>query len=65
MRADAFPGRDFEGSVSSIAPLVVPSRIGQRGPQKSTDVEVMEVLVDLADAGLLVVGLRVDVFFRP
>ena len=65
VRADAFPGRDFEGSVSSISPLVVPSRIGQRGPQKSTDVEVVEVLVDLADAGVLVVGLRVDVFFRP
>jgi hypothetical protein len=40
-------------------------RIGQRGPQKSNDVEVMEVLIDLADGGLLVIGLRVDVFFRP
>jgi hypothetical protein len=25
----------------------------------------MEVLIDLADGGLLVIGLRVDVFFRP
>ena len=65
VRADAFPGRDFEGKVSAIAPILGPGRIGQRGPQRSNDVEVMEVLVDLADAGLLVVGLRVDVFFRP
>jgi hypothetical protein len=65
VRADAFPGRDFEGRVSAIAPIVGAGRIGQRGPQKSNDVEVMEVLIDLADGGLLVIGLRVDVFFRP
>jgi HlyD family secretion protein len=65
VRADAFPGREFEGRVSAIAPIVGLGRIGQRGPQKSNDVEVMEVLIDLADGGLLVIGLRVDVFFRP
>jgi HlyD family secretion protein len=63
VRADAFKGRDFEGKVSSIAPIVGAGRISQRGPQKSSDTEVMEVVVDLSDAGLLVVGLRVDVFF--
>ena len=65
VRADAFPGRDFEGRVAAIATIMGPSRVGQRGPQKNSDVEVMEVLLDLADAGLLVVGLRVDVFFKP
>jgi HlyD family secretion protein len=65
VRADAFPGHDFSGKISAIAPIMGAGRISQRGPQKSTDVEVMEVLVDLADAGLLVVGLRVDVFFTP
>ncbi len=65
VRADAFPGRDFDGRVSAIAPIMGAGRISQRGPQKSTDVEVMEVLVDLANADLPVVGLRVDVFFRP
>jgi HlyD family secretion protein len=63
VRADAFRGRDFEGKVSAIAPIVGAGRISQRGPQKSNDTEVMEVVVDLSDASLLVVGLRVDVFF--
>jgi HlyD family secretion protein len=63
VRADAFRGRDFDGKVSAIAPIVGPGRISQRGPQKSTDTEVMEVLIDLSEASLLVVGLRVDVFF--
>jgi HlyD family secretion protein len=65
VRADAFPGRDFEGRVSAIAQIIGVGRVGQRGPQKSNDVEVMEVLIDLAEAGLLVIGLRVDVFFKP
>jgi HlyD family secretion protein len=65
VRADAFRGRDFEGRVSSIAPMVGPRRISQRGPQKLNDSEVLEVLVDLTDASLLVVGLTVDVFFSP
>jgi HlyD family secretion protein len=63
VRADAFRGRDFDGKVSAIAPIVGAGRISQRGPQKSTDTEVMEVLIDLSEASLLVVGLRVDVFF--
>jgi HlyD family secretion protein len=65
VRADAFRGRDFEGRVSAIAPIVGPGRIGSRGAQALRDTEVVEVLVDLTDASLLVVGLRVDVFFRP
>jgi HlyD family secretion protein len=63
VRADAFRGRDFEGKVSAIAPIVGPGRISQRAPQRATDTEVMEVVVDLIEANLLVVGLRVDVFF--
>ena len=65
VRADAFRDRDFEGRVSAIAPIVGPGRIGPRGAQALRDTEVVEVLVDLTDASLLVVGLRVDVFFRP
>jgi len=63
VRADAFKGRDFEGKVSAIAPIVGPGRIGSRGVQALQDTEVVEVLVDLTDAALLIVGLRVDVFF--
>src|SRR5262249_54860025 len=38
IRSDAFPGKDFEGKVSSIAQALGPSRIGQRGPRKPNDV---------------------------
>jgi hypothetical protein len=65
VRADAFRGHDFEGKVSAIAPIVGPGRIGSRGVQALQDTEVVEVLVDLTDTALLIVGLRVDVFFSP
>jgi HlyD family secretion protein len=63
VRADAFRGRDFEGRVSAIAPMMGARHLSQRGPQKLNDSEVLEVLIDLADVSLLVVGLTVDVFF--
>ena len=62
-RAAAFHGRDFEGKVASIARIVGPSRINARGPRKFSDVDVLEVVVDLPDPGPLVVGEQVDVYF--
>jgi HlyD family secretion protein len=64
-RAAAFRGRDFAGKVSFIAPIVEPGRINSRGQRNMTDVDVIEVLVDLADPGALAVGMKVDVYFRP
>ena len=43
VRSDAFPGKDFEGKIASLAQALGPSRIGQRGPRKPTDVDVLEV----------------------
>jgi HlyD family secretion protein len=63
VRAAAFHGRDFEGKVASIARIVGPSRINARGPRKFSDVDVLEVVVDMPDAGPLVVGEQVDVYF--
>ncbi len=63
VRAAAFPGREFDGKVASIARIVGPGRINARGPRKFNDVDVLEVVVDVSDPGPLVVGQQVDVYF--
>ncbi len=63
VRVDAFRDREFEGKVASIDQVVGPSRISARGQRKFSDVDVMEVLVDLADPGPLVPGMQADVYF--
>ena len=63
--SDAFPGKDFEGKVSSMAQALGPSRLGQRGPRKPTDVDVLEIVVELSGQTPLLPGMRVDVFLRP
>jgi HlyD family secretion protein len=65
VRSDAFPGRDFEGKIASLAQTLGPSRLGQRGPRKPTDVDVLEVMIDLTGQPPLLPGMRVDVFLRP
>jgi HlyD family secretion protein len=65
VRADAFRGREFAGKVAFIAPLVGPGRLNSRAQRNVTDVDVIEVLVDLADPDALAVGMKVDVYFRP
>ena len=65
VRAAAFRGRDFAGKVIFIAPIVEPARINSRGQRSVTDVDVVEVLIDLAEPDALAVGMKVDVYFRP
>lgn len=64
VRSDAFNGRDFEGRVASIAEYVGPPRLPSRGPRKPTDVDVLEVMIDLDGRPPLLAGMRADVFFR-
>jgi HlyD family secretion protein len=64
VRSDAFPGRDFEGKVTFLAQSLGPSRLGQRGPRKPTDVDVLEALIELNGKVPLLPGMRVDVFVR-
>jgi HlyD family secretion protein len=64
VRAGAFHGREFNGRVSSIARVVGPSRINSGDPRKFSDVDVLEVLIELPNPGPLVVGEQVDVYFR-
>ena len=65
IRSDAFPGREFEGKVASFGQAMGPSRLGQRGPRKLADVDVLEVTIDLPGSTPLLPGLRVDVFLKP
>ena len=65
MRSDAFPGKDFEGKIATLGQALGPSRIGQRGPRKPTDVDVLEVIIDLVGQPPLLPGMRVDVFLKP
>ena len=63
VRPAAFRGREFAGKVYSIAPLVEASR-NSRGQRNQSDVDVVEVLVDLAEPGPLAIGMKVDVYFQ-
>jgi HlyD family secretion protein len=64
VRPEAFRDRELAGTVSFIAPIVEPSRTGTRGQRNQTDIDVVEVLIDLADPGPLAVGMKVDAYFR-
>jgi HlyD family secretion protein len=64
VRSDAFPGKDFEGTVSSSARALGPSKLGQRGPRRPTDIDVLEVFIDLTGQPPLLPGMRVDVFLK-
>jgi len=63
VRAAAFPEREFVGKVSSIAPLVEPARLGSRGAANQSDIDAVDVMIDLEKPGPLATGMRVDVYF--
>ena len=65
VKSDAHPGKDFEGKVATIAQALGPGKLAQRGPRRPNDVEVLEVVIDLAAGSSLLPGMRVDVFFKP
>lgn len=64
VRADAYPGQEFKGTVTAIASALGSAHIATRGPRRPNDIDVLEVLVSLEDGTQLVTGLRVDVFFE-
>ncbi|MGQ0672027.1 MAG: HlyD family secretion protein [Hyphomicrobium sp.] len=64
VRSVAHPGKDFDGKVSKLAPSLTGPKVGPRGPRRATDVEVMEVTIDLDGQVPLLPGMRVDAFFR-
>ena len=50
--------------MNSLAQALGPSRLGQRGPRRPTDVDVLEVIIDLSGQPPLLPGMRVDVFLK-
>jgi len=64
VKSSAFPNKEYEGKVVELAPSLALPRMGSRGARRATDVEVMEVLLDLDGGVPLIPGMRVDVFFR-
>ncbi len=64
VRSSAWAGRDVAGKVAFIAPLVEAARAGFRGPRSPSDVDVVEVLIDLTEPGPLLTGAKVDVYFQ-
>jgi HlyD family secretion protein len=65
VRSDAFPGREFSGRIESMGQALGPPRLSQRGPRRPSDVDVLEVFIDLEANSPLLPGMRVDVFFKP
>jgi HlyD family secretion protein len=64
IRPEAFRDRELPGTVSFIAPIVEPPRTGTRGQRDEADINVVEVLIELADPSPLAVGMKVDTYFR-
>lgn len=64
IRSEAFRGRDVAGKVAFVTPLVESSRTSTLSQRNMTDVDIVEVLVDLAEPGPFAVGMKVDVYFR-
>lgn len=61
----AFPGQEFKGIVTEIAPLLSGPKQGGRGPRRPTDVDVLELTIELESQTQLRPGMRVDAFFLP
>ena len=64
IKADAFPDKTFDGTVTSISQSLGSPRIATRGPRRPNDVEVIEVMVALDGNPPLFTGMRVDTFFK-
>ena len=64
VRSLNYPGRDFEGRVATLAPTLASPRIGGRGPRRLTDVEVLEVTLELDGKVPLLPGMRVDTYIK-
>lgn len=64
VKTGAFPGREFAGTVMAMAPTLAAPKLGARGPRRPTDVDVLEVTIEVDGDTPLLPGMRVDAFFR-
>jgi HlyD family secretion protein len=64
VRTADFPGSEFAGKVSSVAPIVERGDINLRGERNSSVTQIVEFIIDLTAFGQLAVVMKVDVYFR-
>ena len=64
VKSGAYPGREFEGKVAELAPTLAAPKFALRGARRPTDVEVLEVTIDLEGQVPMVPGMRADAFFK-
>lgn len=65
VKSNAYPGREFEGRVAALAPTLASPKFALRGARRPTDVEVLEVTVDLEGDDIpLLPGMSADAFFK-
>jgi HlyD family secretion protein len=64
VKSNAYPGKEFEGTVAELAPTLTSPQFALRGARRPTDVEVLEVTVDLEGNPPLLPGMRADAFFK-
>ena len=65
VKSNAYPDREFEGRVAALAPTLASPKFALRGARRPTDVEVLEVTVDLDGSDIpLLPGMRADAFFK-
>jgi HlyD family secretion protein len=65
VRSINYPGREFEGTVTDLAPTMATPRISARGPRRPSDIEVLEMTINLDGKVPLLPGMRVEAFVRP
>jgi HlyD family secretion protein len=64
VKSNAYPGREFQGTVAALAPTLASPKFALRGARRPTDVEVLEVTIDLEGEVPLLPGMRADAFFK-
>lgn len=64
VRSASYPGKEFEGTVTKLSPSLGQPRIAGRGPRRPSDVDVLDVTIDLEGQPPLLPGMRVDAFFK-
>lgn len=64
VKSNAYPGKEFTGTVAELAPSLSSPQFALRGARRPTDVDVLSVTIDLEGNPPLLPGMRADAFFR-
>jgi HlyD family secretion protein len=64
VKSSAFRNRSFDAQVSVMSKALGSPKLSSRGQRKQTDVDVLEVVLDLDEGVPLLPGMRADVLFK-